>query len=858
MVQESLTTVVVSTDRSVDAARFLKRGSSLLDTVVQIEIERDGGRTVQSGLRLTSDLVITLQVDWDPRGLRISIDREAAEVVWVGPHHALVLRTPSYEGSLPDLSLTKYVGGVTLLYLDSYEELRLGFGRTREPSRHDAPSDPGSLGAPLFDDSWAVIGLHRTSDLQGNREFVPISELTREIEQAPCWDEIAAVHRLVRSVESAGQDSKLPSASSDIFRAVRWNPGEIQPISERERRRAIAGATLGQLRAARGSDAATTPAQRAVDTILAGPPYKLDSIPDDVLLPFATAARWFRDVVPGLPEDALLEYEIGRRRQINALASIAGSHFAPRPSEMSHLDAWLADPSRSPMVVRGPGGIGKSALLAHWVLDIRSRARYAWIDFDRPDVSADEETIARVVDGQLSWQTGNVPLVVVLDSFETSVQTYGYTSLNPALDALARRFDDLGVIVGSRTPVPLLKVQGEPAVEWELVGLPTGVAAEWLVEEGIERSIADEIALITNGVPLNLRLASDLVKGKSEAEARSIVATLPRELLTGYLYRRILRRLRDDTLKDQAQWAMVPRRLLPELLAAILDVPPEEAQKLFAALRSELTLLEGDTVLTVRADLRNTLLPLLEADDAARVRTIDTIAADFWSGRASDDVSAAEAIYHALRLADIPRADKLWRSGAARYLRGYAIEEVPPASRSWLESRISHDSVEQRVEDLVARGQLAAARATFSDRPKGVATLSEGARRRRLLGLADAESFTAEADMEMTSLEAIILPSLRPAVRVRNGSFEIEGPTWSHLTVQRKMIEAAIAVVGRVQLADGKVIGTATRVGPNLFLTTRSVVEPFAVGIERDVRLIPGYSPSVDLRAEGETTADIR
>jgi len=851
MVQEPLTNVV-ATERSVDAARFLKRGRSLLDTVVLIEIESGGEKSLQNGLRLTSDLAITLHAGMNLRSVRISIGRQAAEVAWTGPTDALVLRTPRYEGSLPDLSLSSYVGGVALLSVDPFGETRLGFGRTRELATHDAPSERGSMGAPVFDDTWNVIGLHRTHEEQGNRTFVPISQLTREIEQAPCWDEIAAVHRLVRSVESTPQPSKPPAEKPDIVRAVRWNPDDPKPMAERERRRAIAGATLDQLKAARGSDAASTPEQRALDAILAGPTYELDKIADDILLPFATAARWFREVAPALPDDAKLEYEIGRRRQINALEAMAGPHFAPRPDETEHLNTWLSDGNRPPMVVRGPGGIGKSALVAHWVLEIRSRARFAWIDFDRPDVSADEPTIARVVDDQLSWQAGDGPLVVVLDSFETSVQTYGYTNLNPALDALARRFDDLGVVVGSRAPVPLLKVQGQTAVEWELVGLPTEVAAKWLVEEGISTSIANDIALTTNGVPLNLRLARDLVKGKSEEEAHAIVASLPKQLLTGYLYRRILRRLRDDTLKEQAQWAMVPRRLVPELLAAILRVTPEEAQRLFTALRSELTLLEGDTVLTVRTDLRNTLLPLLEADDAARVRDIDTIAADFWSERASDDVNAAEAIYHALRLADLSRADKLWRSGAAHYLRGYTIEEIPPASGSWLESRVSHDSIEKRVEDLVARGRLNEAQAALSDRPKGVATLSQSTRRRRLLGLAEAQNFAVPPhDTDTTALESIVLSSARPVMRVRNGTFEIETPAWSQLNAQRANVERAIAAVARVQLADGKVVGTSTLVGRNVFLTTRGVVETFAVGMGRAVKLVPERRPSVDLHAEG-------
>src|SRR5262249_62074598 len=106
------------------------------------------------------------------------------------------------------------------------------------------------MGAPLFDDTWGVLGLHKSSDEQGRRTFVAIAELTRELESSPCWDEIAAAHRLVRRVEATPPDAPLPSESPDIVRAVHWNPDDTKPMSERERRRAIKGAGLADLKTA--------------------------------------------------------------------------------------------------------------------------------------------------------------------------------------------------------------------------------------------------------------------------------------------------------------------------------------------------------------------------------------------------------------------------------------------------------------------------------------------------------------------------------------------------------------------------------------------------------------------------------
>lgn len=843
-------------ERSVDALRFLKRATSLLDAVVLIKMHN--GATMFNGLHITPELVVALRGDTNVAGVDVTINDATASVAWASAGDTLLLRTTVYEGALPDLSLAPYQAQVAIVWMNVAGEARLGFGRTGPDAKHDAPTEAGSMGAPLFDDAWQVIGLARTRDTQGIGGYVPINDLLRELESSPCWDEIASVHRLVRSTSKETKEPDAPVAP-DLARAVRWTKdGNGNPMSERDRRRAVAGKSPAELRLARGDDPATTPEQRAVDAILAGAPISLEAIDDDILLPFATAVRWFRDVVPGLPDEAALEREVSCRRQTTALAAIVGSHFAPRESESERLRAWLAFRDRAPMVVRGPGGIGKSALLAHFTLQNAKTLRFAWIDFDRPDVSADEASIMRVVEQQLGWQAPQGPLLVVLDSFETAVQTYGYAHLNPALDALASRFEDVAVVVGSRAPVPLLKVQGEPAQEWELSGLPIEVVKRWLEAEGVAPEFSEGIAIVTNGVPLNMKLSLDLVKGKSDDEVREIVASLPKQLVTGYLYRRILRRLRDGKLREQAQWAMVPRRLVADLLAAILHVSIEESERLFAALRSELTLLEGDAVLTVRADLRNTLLPLLEAEDAARVREIDSIAADFWAARASDDTSAAEAVYHALRLGEAERAQQLWRSGVARHLGAYAMDELPYPSQAWLEARLSRESADQAAEDLLSVGDIAQAAATLSVSSRGVSTL-QGRKR----GLA-VQELAAKSNLEATpesvgnlSLEAIVIGSSRPAIRVRDGTFEIEFGPWAHLEGQRSQLQNAIAAVGRVQLGDGTILGTASLVGPDRFITTRSVVERFSVGSRHNAQLINGREPAIDMRAEGESASQI-
>ena len=177
------------------------------------------------------------------------------------------------------------------------------------------------------------------------------------------------------------------------------------------------------------------------------------------------------------------------------------------------------------------------------------------------------------------------------------------------------------------------------------------------------------------------------------------------------------------------------------------------------------------------------------------------------------------------------------------------MEELPDESHAWLEARLSRESADQATEGLLANGDLTNAAATLRAQSKGVSTL-KGRKRRRAV-----ETLAADSNLEATlgapdhlALEAIVIASSRPAIPVRDGTFTIESAPWSHLEGRRPVLERAVAATGRIQLADGTVLGTAARVGPGLFMTTRSVVDRFAIGGGHTVQLIAGRNPT--MRAE--------
>lgn len=115
---------------------------------------------------------------------------------------------------------------------------------------------------------------------------------------------------------------------------------------------------------------------------------------------------------------------------------------------------------------------------------------------------------------------------------------------------------------------------------------------------------------------------------------------------------------------------------------------------------------------------------------------------------------------------------------------------------------------------------------------------------------------TAGAELtkpEQFALEAIILPDIRPAIDIRNGSYaEVTHPEWRKRlndAATRARIEAAIRSVGRVELpGDARPYGgTAFVVGPGLLMTNRHVAALFTTGLGRkNLNFVTGRGARID------------
>lgn len=95
---------------------------------------------------------------------------------------------------------------------------------------------------------------------------------------------------------------------------------------------------------------------------------------------------------------------------------------------------------------------------------------------------------------------------------------------------------------------------------------------------------------------------------------------------------------------------------------------------------------------------------------------------------------------------------------------------------------------------------------------------------------------------EMETMEAIILPTGRPALTIANGRYSQPPNPWTKLDRDpyRRLLEAAIPAIGRVEIPDHPSIpyaGTGFLVGDGLMMTNRHVAELFVLGLgKRELR----------------------
>ncbi|MBL7259238.1 S1 family peptidase [Paractinoplanes lichenicola] len=616
--------------------------------------------------------------------------------------------------------------------------------------QHSAPTGPGSSGGPVLTSAGAVLSMTTQRTLNRHRAGPTVAAMLETLRLTPMWQEIQLHHRLIDLPAMTRRIGGVARGfDRDLtFAAVRWTvnpvtltPAELEQLAplvadntasawtlrsaERERLINAAGSRQSLL-AARGTDPITNSRQAVIDQILNGPPYDLDAVAEEALPYWLQAVRWFASVEPELPTPAEVNRQLERRRLRSRLTVVAGPGFRGRDEELSWLKSWYNRAEAGPMVVTGIGGIGKSALVARFAARLPEQTLLCWLDFDRADLAPDDaDSVLSLLTDQMAVQIdGFVPPMdqpwperaralgsilaaraaplLVLDGFEVAQHVREHGEIWPLLEAVLEQAPSVRVVVSGRAGVPGLSLRGVEAEVLPLEGLARADSEAWLREHGVtEPGVLERVLDLAHGIPLALRLAVRYVD--SGGTAADLPETLPKALVEGLLYTRILERVMDPALTSIAWDALVLRRLTVEILDGVLhDRLPEglSAAEVFERLAYELALVtehaeqlsvavEGPPgELTLRPEVRVATLSLLELDDAGRVRAVDERAAA-WYARQDLAVTAnrAELVYHRLRLDDRAGAAAAWNDDVAPLLR-HAEEEIPASAGTWLVNRV--------------------------------------------------------------------------------------------------------------------------------------------------------------------------
>lgn len=367
------------------------------------------------------------------------------------------------------------------------------------------------------------------------------------------------------------------------------------------------------------------------------------------------------------------------------------------------------------------------------------------------------------------------PVMLVFDTFE-EVQYRDKEDLSPfwrMLKQLHLHYPQLRVIICGRAAL-----SSHPSYPVELRQMALGELAFddrcallgklGVTNDHMAAAIADQVG----GNPLTLRLAARVALTDPAATSdkgidnlvtrRLLLFQIDAQLVQGQLYRRVLQHIHDPRVRSLAHPGMVLRRIDPEVIVRVLApvclpdlaraAEPEqskEAWRLFNELRREHALVTFDATdgaLVYRADIRNSLMRLLEHDRYGDVRRLRRAAIAFYQEH--DGVSArAEELYHRLALGDDDPAllDARWLPGVESLLAP-GLDDYPDTMKAWLASRMSLEV----PRDVFMQADIAYWERNITRKIQ--AALSEGRPQDALMLLRERDS--RSADSPLYALEA--------------------------------------------------------------------------------------------------------
>ncbi len=381
-----------------------------------------------------------------------ALEKPAAEVAvrtrgWISP-------VPGSRPTADDrILVVQYVDGSLRVSVGMYDAAIAG----DDELRYHTATYSGSLGAPCYDAAWRLVGIHVGGEAGVNRGRT-VEAIVRSLEaRGYRWDRSNGVYQapsaatqaadshvgehdaIVRGIASSIEADDVWSddvEDLDLDKRECWawveaaavhatfDPEKIVPFGEtglearvalllesrqvgerwvlNDRLRNVALTRL----ASRGAleeacDKNPVDTTERLDVTLGNLIHRVPPKPDDLRDPetlraLLTAIGWLDGVVTPLPDPRQLRASLERATLLAPFQHLTRGFFAGREKELADLTDYCEGASVSPLFIHGAGGMGKSALLARFVLQNAERdpaspdvwRPFVYIDFDRPELDA--------------------------------------------------------------------------------------------------------------------------------------------------------------------------------------------------------------------------------------------------------------------------------------------------------------------------------------------------------------------------------------------------------------------------------------------------------------------------------------
>lgn len=383
------------------------------------------------------------------------------------------------------------------------------------------------------------------------------------------------------------------------------------------------------------------PTQAAFQALLQDPGAVrplLDSDDPVQLAALGEAVGWAEGILDGLPGADDINERLSRARLLAPLRRLVGEHFAGREDVLAEIATHLnLAPEGSVLMLQGPGGVGKSTVLAKFILDAVEKSPHPptvmVLNLDDPQLVIDDPftllqeagrqlriqhpdlnpmldqmrdyiaslqrrsrstgALESVSGGTVEWTAvsqiardivalipGQQPVLLVIDTFEEA-QTTGPSAVNRLMqlvESLRAGNPRLSVIIAGR-------VDEASATRRTLtLGALDPVAARAVLEKvaglgPLPDALADEIFAVARGNPLATHLAGKILATEGpdifrrDADLARLIGQIRTEKVQAQLYGRVLGHIRDPEVRRLAYPGLVLRRITPDVLRHVLAGP---------------------------------------------------------------------------------------------------------------------------------------------------------------------------------------------------------------------------------------------------------------------------------------------